>query len=558
MRRIEKLCKTIEKKDKNLEKIAMVIYVLGHMFVSYFHEPWYDEAVAWQIARCASLQEILFVRPHYEGHPPLWHLILVPFAKLGVPYELSLSFISLLFAGGAVALILWKAPFPRIIRLLLPFTYFFFYQYGVISRPYCVVMFAFMLLAIAYRDRNEHPWKYVLCLMLLCQTSAYGIVIAGGLAIVWMLEIWKLSAHKVVYFLKDIRVLCLLILLLVAIIEILMILPEKNTYAIDGVMERFNGSNLSSSLAYLVLALPLETTVTFINKNYSLTPEIDYIFISVCCVGVLVWYLLIDYGKKRKTVATLLIPYAMFAFFSSAIYMTAHHLGIGLLLIVYWFWITLDRNEKIEVFQNDLIYGKRQKKLYILVGAIIFFVSIGWTVSSCICDIGGSYAHGRKEAEFLKENGLDNYEIMIAWEVMSDENNQASDVKINNTLGDSVLAYFDNNIFYNYNLGSNEQRYSINTIASEIETEQIMSKWEETIPDVLFLNPKIELIYGETISMDDYKLVYSQIHNRVFKGLPYYYRSEIHVSNELSAELELKEVERATPFMLKILGNTEG
>ena len=42
-----------------------------------FHEPWFDEAQAWQIARSASLREILFEIPHYEGHPQLWHLILL-------------------------------------------------------------------------------------------------------------------------------------------------------------------------------------------------------------------------------------------------------------------------------------------------------------------------------------------------------------------------------------------------------------------------------------------------------------------------------------------------
>jgi len=47
----------------------------------YFHEPWFDEVQAWMIARCATIKELLTVIPHYEGHPPLWHMILMPIVE---------------------------------------------------------------------------------------------------------------------------------------------------------------------------------------------------------------------------------------------------------------------------------------------------------------------------------------------------------------------------------------------------------------------------------------------------------------------------------------------
>ena len=126
---IIKLSRNIEKIAGHIPEItASLLYTIFHFVISYFHEPWYDEAVSWQIAKCASVKDIIFTLPHYEGHPPLWHLILLPFAKLGCPYEFSLSLVSMIFAGASVMLIIWKSPFPRSIRLLLPFTYFFFYQ----------------------------------------------------------------------------------------------------------------------------------------------------------------------------------------------------------------------------------------------------------------------------------------------------------------------------------------------------------------------------------------------------------------------------------------------
>lgn len=134
------------------------------------------------------------------------------------------------------------------VRLLLPFTYFFFYQYGVISRVYCVMTLAFVLLAIAYRRRNERPGRYVAVLILLCVTMAYGLIMAGGLAIVWLWEIWNEGAQKqgwqeragvdkrsiqtmVRGYVADRRIWWLVLLLLAALFVVWMIMPRADTFA---------------------------------------------------------------------------------------------------------------------------------------------------------------------------------------------------------------------------------------------------------------------------------------------------------------------------------------
>ena len=67
------------------EMIALIIYIAGLIFISCFHELWFDEAQAWDIAKTASYHKILFEVPHYEGHPQLWHLLLSVFAKTALP-----------------------------------------------------------------------------------------------------------------------------------------------------------------------------------------------------------------------------------------------------------------------------------------------------------------------------------------------------------------------------------------------------------------------------------------------------------------------------------------
>lgn len=177
-------------RSRRAEWAVLVLFAALLTLVSVFHEPWFDEAQSWQIAKCASLREILLEIPHYEGHPPLWHLILLIPAKLGVPFEPGLKLIGLLISTAAAAVLLFCSPFPRPVRLLLPFSYFIFYQYGVIVRPYGLMLLSFYLLAIAFRTRNKKPWRFLLALLFLCLCSAYGLVFAGGVSIVWLAEIF--------------------------------------------------------------------------------------------------------------------------------------------------------------------------------------------------------------------------------------------------------------------------------------------------------------------------------------------------------------------------------
>ena len=68
----------INKRSSGRSRASMIVGVLMFVFMSVLaywgsgiHEPWFDEAQAWVIARDNSLKDILFFIPHYEGHPPL-------------------------------------------------------------------------------------------------------------------------------------------------------------------------------------------------------------------------------------------------------------------------------------------------------------------------------------------------------------------------------------------------------------------------------------------------------------------------------------------------------
>lgn len=539
------------------ELIATITYIVGHLLMCRFHEPWYDEAIAWQIARCVSIKDILFEIPHYEGHPSLWHLILVPFAKSGMPYELSLSFVSLFFSGIAIGLIIWKSPFPRIVRLLIPFTYFFFYQYGVISRPYCVMMLALMLIAMTSKSRDEKPFRYILCLVLLCFTSAYGIVISGGIAIAWLWDIWE--QRKITDFIKSIvydkRLQGLFILLLVAIGLILQIMPREDTFAINQMMNNESNNSFVIRFLYMFLALPIDVTLTSVYSQDCILKFVKlnaFFLIITCLMGIMFWFTMVIFCKNKNIkIRRIIIPHLLFSVFAAIVYMCIHHIGIELLMLIAFLWEVLDSDEKqaeIKVSKSiETKYGELMKSCAVIISFMCLVVSMSWNISSCIQDVFVRYAPGREEAKFIEKYGLDKYNIMTSWEVSYDDEWNMTGSNINMCgYASNIAPYFNQNIFFNFNQGRDDKNYNNHECFSESEQVKEIEEWKKTIPEVLLMRPNLEQVYdSDVVNYSDFTLVYSEISNKIWKGAASAYRTEMYVRTDLLDEIGLKEVEHA-------------
>ena len=100
--------------------IVFSIFIAITSYVSLHHEMWSDEAQAWLISRDLSLIDI-FKEMKYEGHSMLWNLILIPFIKLGFPYE-YINLISCVIIYISVYMILFKIKINKIIKLLIIFS----------------------------------------------------------------------------------------------------------------------------------------------------------------------------------------------------------------------------------------------------------------------------------------------------------------------------------------------------------------------------------------------------------------------------------------------------
>ena len=537
--------------DKYVPIVVTLLYAIFHLLMAIVHEPWFDEAEAWQIARSASLQTLLTEVTHYEGNPPLWHLILMPFAKAGAPYELSLTLISLFFTGTAVYLILRFAPFPMWVRATMPFTYFYFYQYGVVSRVYCVLILEFVLLAMIYKYRNTKPIWYAGVMMLMCTTHAYGIVLAGGICIVWLGEIWRENSWqgcRLQSIIRDRRIWCLAGLFVVTVMIVLQIMPRVNTAAIYnfvGVEKVRNPFWLR--FLYMMLILPADVTMTNVFADdglLSMTQLSPLPMASGCIVGMIIWVLICTFGRKKQTFCMLIIPYLLFAMFASSVYFALHHMGIGLLFLVFWLWISAEApdnliREKKSVI--DLYFVKVAQGTVVL----SLCVSMSWTISACVLDVIKDYSPARSMANFIEENQLDQYRIMAAWSIKKEETGEISLVDVSNCDGVVEIApYFDRNIVYNFNYGRNDRNYVTHIQADDEENVHAYEAWKaEGYPDVLLMQPELGQLYdaGE-LSMKDFALVYCKQDERVWKNLLEYHVNYIYVRKDLLPKIGVEQI----------------
>lgn len=506
--------------NKRLEWVTFFFLGISLVIVGYFHEPWFDEAQSWQIAKCASLRDVLFLIPHYEAHPPLWHLMLSLPAKLGVPYEIGLKIVS----GTAVMvsgwLLLFRSPFPRIVRCLLPFHYFLFYQYGVVSRPYGYMGLVFLLLALTFHKKNEKPWLFSLLLLLECLLSAYGIVLAGGIAAVWLYEIcvekhWNLKNGA---FWKDGRIWCLFILLLFALFLVWDISPKEDTVIGFAMI----GQRLWKCFLYALFIMLPDSTLIMTLKEEGILRYVELGVLDLSfgiLVGVVMLLAILLFSSKEK-LKYFLVPYTFFGIFAGYVYFAVHHMGIVALFTLFWLWITWEDARKGWLWsklsakiQVPAQKGATYRKIGALLGMLILIVPVFWTVSASVSDIGNAYFFARDAARFMKTHGLEEARVLCEWSGSGLDGKDADLYENMNVnvmkVAVSLQPYFDHNIFMNLNEGDDRQGYVKFRFFSPQGNQRTLELWKEKgIPEVIVGSVNLALLYGDEVKRSDYVAVY--------------------------------------------------
>ena len=176
-------------------------YALVLFYAMLHHEMWRDEIQPWLLARDSAGVLDLLRNMKYEGHPPLWHLLLMPITRL-TSSPFAMQILHLAIASTTVFVVAKYAPFKPLHKMLLVFGYFPLYEYGLISRHYALALLLVVVTCVLLKQRHQKPLRLAVALFLMSYTHALACIVAisvmAGLALEYFLNRQTLAEDKTV------------------------------------------------------------------------------------------------------------------------------------------------------------------------------------------------------------------------------------------------------------------------------------------------------------------------------------------------------------------------
>lgn len=177
-----------------LEFFVILVYMVVTFITLLLHEPWFDEAQSWMIAKDLNVFEIIN-QMKFEGHSALWLLFLHGFVKLGFNYNIQNIFSWFLSILG-VTFLMYIVNISKLIKVPLIFTIGPLYYCSVFARPYILIFLVFILLLHYYDKRYEHPYIVSILLLILSNTHLMVMGFMGALFLVELYGYFKYKNYK--------------------------------------------------------------------------------------------------------------------------------------------------------------------------------------------------------------------------------------------------------------------------------------------------------------------------------------------------------------------------
>jgi hypothetical protein len=382
------------------EWTAISVFATVVAFAIPFHEPWADEAEHWQLVRSFPLRELFQTYIRYEGTPGLWHFLLWIMIRARIGYT-GLHWFCGAVAVISASLLIFNSPFPRYLKLTVPFTFFLLFQYAVVARSYVLVPLILFIIASWWK---KNPWIIAVALGLLANCAIHAAVISGGLAIVWIVEHLRQRGPNAPARRK--LLLCVLIVLSFYAFAIWTAWPPGDL-AYMSIVRQNTPKFFVAALVPLVLPI-CQPLILFIPFWIAI--------VLLLCVS-------------RSTLY--LLPVLIFAAFCGVICGSFWHWGLIVPLLLCLLWITWPSPGSIV-------------SLYEITGrlALVYMVSVQiiWSVYAIGFDHNNAYSPDLAAALFLKPQVEKGARIAVTY---------LNEPPIHVAGATGILPYFERNVFVN-------------------------------------------------------------------------------------------------------------
>lgn len=388
-----KMKESIQKVRPYLIVFCFVTYVVFNGVLLWNHEPWRDEANVWLMARELSPLQLLR-EIKYQGHPCLWYLLVMPFAKLGFPFRV-IGILSTVIMAVAAWFYLWRAHQSPVLKIMVLFSPVFTYFYPTIARNYCLVALLLILLAVCYQDRNKYPIRYGILLGLLVQADTIAIAPAGMITLVWFLEnafagVREKNVRKVMQCLKG---------AVIPFLSLLFWIVQFYQVSDSPVFEfqRFGVRELLHEVRNYMYIILVRLTGW---SQAECTCFFVIVFVSMILLSIQI--------RNAGSMAVLLANVMFQCVFSVMVYQLHIWHYLSLCFTFIWMLWTMQQIAAEKGVEKEKWYRSAFLMLQIAFGILIVAMFLHWNSdeepSNIQNALHGSYSDGRYAAEYIKKN----------------------------------------------------------------------------------------------------------------------------------------------------------
>ena len=368
--------------NKKFEICMMILFSVISFIIMCFHEAWRDEAQAWLISRDISWINII-KQVKYEGHPWLWFYLLAFLSKLDLPY-FTMKIVSWAVTNVFVWIILDKAPFKKITKVLIIFSTPILYLYPAISRNYCLIPLAISLIAVCYQKRDEKPIQYILSIMLLASTHLIVWGLVGALLIEFYIE--QLIKTKKSFF-SNKKIWISLAITIVVLLSIIIPLCGGFSISITAENRVKTQSSQTLLLEYKRVRQTFVKSMKFMYGNNMIITSVVIVELMALIVYESLYY------KKNLLLILLAIAFQIYLYAVVGIVASGHRAATIMLIIILFEWRQhLDENKTVD---KDI---KKMKNVMIL---MLLILNIGYGFIEIPREIKTKYSDSYDTAQFI-------------------------------------------------------------------------------------------------------------------------------------------------------------
>lgn len=175
--------------------LTLLFFCLG-IFGVLHHEIWLDEAHHFLLARDSNSISELAYNARYDGHPLLWNVVLFVITRF-THDPLWMQVANVLIMSLAVFIFLRRAPLKATVKIMIVFSYYFLFEYTVISRNYALgVLLLVLACSLLFAEKKNYALIFGV-LLLLAGTHLYSLFIAVALSLVAVYDYSRTTEGKI-------------------------------------------------------------------------------------------------------------------------------------------------------------------------------------------------------------------------------------------------------------------------------------------------------------------------------------------------------------------------